>query len=186
MPEEPEIASGVLLIADPTLKDPNFRRRVVLLCEHNREGSLGLVLNRATDVTLQELLDELGGFDREIFLGGPVQPNMLNVLHRHGEIVEEGREVIEGISWGGGVETIQELLTSGHGESDDVRFFLGYAGWAPGQLEDEIEQGGWILTRAPADLLFELEPDQLWRELLRRMGGDYAVLANYPEDPRMN
>lgn len=183
---EPEPAPGVLLIADPTLKDPNFRRRVVLLCEHNDEGSLGLVLNRQTDVTLNELVEDLAEYERSVYLGGPVQPNMLNVLHRHGEIVEESQEVVEGVNWGGGVEAIQQLLAAGHGDADDVRFFLGYAGWAPGQLDDEIEQGGWILTHAPGDLLFELEPDQLWRALLRRMGGEYAIMANYPEDPRMN
>lgn len=186
MNEDSELRPGTLLIAAPTLEDPNFRRRVVLLCDHSDQGSVGLVLNEPTDISLASIVEELPTFDREVYIGGPVQQNVLHVLHRHGDQVDGSLSVVDDLSWGGQIETIQHLLNVGHADPEELRFFLGYAGWGPMQLDDEIEAGGWILTRTDTDRLFEIDPDRLWRELLREMGGRYAMLYNYPDDPRMN
>lgn len=168
------------------LNDANFRRSVVLLCEHGPEGSFGLILNRPLTLRLNEVVENFEHAEHLLSLGGPVQPNTLHFLHRCGDRVPEAISIVDGVFWGGDFDVLPLLFETGEGEQADFRFFLGYAGWSPEQLDDEIEAGGWILTTAGAAEVFPAEPDQLWRGVLRRMGGEYAILANYPDDPRMN
>ncbi|MDX1546953.1 MAG: YqgE/AlgH family protein [Rhodothermales bacterium] len=167
------------------MDDPNFRRAVVLLCEHGAEGSFGLILNRPLTLELGELVAGVASTET-VSLGGPVQQNTLHFLHRHGDRVSDAIPVVDGVLWGGDFEAIKDLLGSNGATPHDLRFFLGYAGWSPGQLLDEIEQGGWILTPAEDDLVFDAAPATLWRTVMRRMGGEYALLSNYPDDPRLN
>ena len=178
-------APGILLVAPPMMLDPNFRRTVVLLCEHNAEGTFGLILNRPLSLELSELLDDVMSSEA-VSLGGPVQQNTLHFLHRHGDIMADSIPVIDGVHWGGDFEVIKTMIETNYASPHDRRFFLGYAGWSPGQLEEEIEHGGWFLTHADAELIFDAAPERLWSIVLRRMGGDYALLSNFPEDPRLN
>ncbi len=179
------LAPGVLLIAPPMMRDPNFWRAVVLLCEHGPDGSFGLILNRPITLELGEVMNDLQGEDM-ISLGGPIQQNTLHFLHRHGDLVSEAIPIIGSVHWGGDFETIKTLVETETTTSHDLRFFLGYAGWSPDQLEAEIEQGGWFLAHAAEVLIFPEEPHKLWRTVLRHMGGEYALLVNFPDDPRMN
>ena len=182
----PPLQSGTLLIAHPMLADSNFRRAVVLICEHGPDGSFGLILNKPLALELNEVIDDLNS-DVAVSLGGPVQPNTLHYLHRHGDILVDAIPVIEDIYWGGDFDITKALLTADEPSGEALRFFLGYSGWDAGQLEAEIEQGGWILhTADDPNLVFPADAEQLWRTILRRMGGDYALLANFPDDPRMN
>lgn len=178
-------APGVLLIAPPMMGDPNFWRTVVLLCEHSDEGSFGLILNRPLDLDLGDVLNGFAG-DEMVSLGGPVQQDTLHFLHRHGDRVSDAVGLAEGIFWGGDFETIKALIQDNGVSPRDFRFFIGYAGWSAGQLVEEIEAGGWFLTAAASDLVFMEQPAGLWRDVLKRMGGEYALLANFPDDPRMN
>ena len=197
MPEDDDLdlAPGVLLVAEPTLGDPNFRRSVVLLCEHNEMGSFGLALGRPLDeqeLTLSDVLDlgdptvQVRAEDFELTLGGPVQPETLHYLHRHPEAVPDATEVTEGVWWGGDFEDVKRLLAGGGGDPQRLRFLLGYAGWGAGQLRAELDQGGWILAEATPSLVFPESLDAFWRQIMRRMGGEYALLSNFPDDPRMN
>lgn len=179
-----KLRPGILLIAPPLLEDPNFWRSVVLLCAHGEEGSFGLILNRPTTLMLHEVLDISVSYP--LFMGGPVQPETLHVLHRLGDAIPEAHPVGDGIYWGGDEETLLDQLRINPPKPEDMRFFLGYSGWAPGQLEEECETGGWILAPANVVNIFEDAPEQLWRTVLRRMGGAYALLANFPDDPRLN
>ena len=179
-------APGVLLVAPPVLSDPNFRRSVVLLCEHGEGGSFGLILNRLLTLQLGEVLESLTGREEALWFGGPVQPSTLHFLHRHAGDVAGAVPVVDGVYWGGDFDDVQRLVWSEAAVADGLRFFLGYAGWIPGQLEAEIEAGGWILARADDALVFPDAPEKLWSAVLRRLGGEYALLANFPEDPRMN
>ncbi len=179
--------TGLLLLAPPALEEPNFRRAVILLCEHNAAGSFGLVLNRPLDIEGGEVMDELLPYEEPLGLGGPVQPNTLHYVHRFDEEAVPGAIcVTEGVFWGGRFEAVQALMEAGTATARDLRFFLGYAGWSPGQLAAEIEAGGWIAARADERAVFPDDPSALWRTTLRRMGGEYALLANFPDDPRMN
>lgn len=178
--------AGVVLIAPPMLGDPNFRRTVVLLCEHGPDGTFGLILNRPLPLQLEDVMNGLTGYPDALSLGGPVQPNTLHFLHRFGERLPGAVAVEDGVYWGGDFEVMKELIATEALTARDVRFFLGYSGWSAGQLDDEIEQGGWFLTRTGGDVVFAGDPGALWRRVLRQMGGEYAVLANFPDDPRMN
>jgi putative transcriptional regulator len=177
---------GTVLISPPMLQDPNFRRTVVLLCEHNDEGSFGLILNRPLDIDLNDVLEDYLPFDDPVGLGGPVQRNTLHFIHRRDDLIPGSIELPNGVHWGGDFDQIKTLLQGGDLSGDDVRFFVGYAGWSPGQLQGEIDNDGWIVTQTGADVLFPDDPSTLWRSVLRSMGGEYAILANFPDDPRMN
>ena len=184
---DPDIAPtpGVLLIAPPMMRDPNFWRAVVLLCEHGPDGSFGLILNRPLTLELSEVMNDLEG-ENMVSLGGPVQQNTLHFLHRHGDIVTEAIPLLDGVLWGGDFDAIKTLIQTEVASPQDLRFFLGYAGWSPGQLEEEIAGGGWFLTPGDDVLIFPDDPKTLWRTVLRHMGGPYALLSNFPDDPRLN
>lgn len=178
---------GMLLVAPPALADPNFRRAVVFLCDHNDEGSFGLVLNRPLALRLSEVLEDgVFSHDAGLALGGPVEPNTLHFLHRHAALEADAVAVRDGVYWGGDFEVVKDLIRTGNASNDDLRFFLGYAGWSPGQLQEEIDGGGWIVTPASSEEVFTDDADGLWRAVLARMGGEFALLVNYPDDPRMN
>jgi putative transcriptional regulator len=182
----PELAPGALLISVPMMDDPNFRRSVVLVCEHEEAGSFGLTLNRPIDATLGDVMDGFYAFDPTLHLGGPVQRDTLHFVHRAGDRIPDGIELPGGVTWGGDFDVVQDLAQSGDLSNDDIRFFLGYSGWSPGQLQAELDEEAWIVAESGAHVLFEEQPDELWRAVLRRMGGEYALLSNFPDDPRMN
>lgn len=182
-----DLAPGTLLISAPMMQDPNFRRTVVLLCEHEpAHGTFGLTLNRELDLQLGEVLEDFVAYDPQLYLGGPVQRETLHYLHNRSDEIPGGVSLPGNVTWGGNFEVVQQLAKSGDASFDNLRFFLGYAGWGPGQLEAELNEEAWILAPSAGDLIFDTEPDALWRTILRRMGGEYAVLANFPDDPRMN
>jgi putative transcriptional regulator len=182
-----ELSPGTLAISAPMMQDPNFRRTVVLICEHQPgKGSFGLVLNRELDMHLGDVLDGPFAYNPSLYLGGPVQRETLHYLHTRTDDVPGGLPLPGGVTWGGNFERVQQLAQTGDASADALRFFLGYSGWGPGQLEDELDDEAWILAPSAADLIFDVAPDDLWRTVLRRMGGEYAVLANFPDDPRMN
>jgi putative transcriptional regulator len=181
-----DLAPGVLLVAEPALLDPNFRRTVVLLCDHNDEGSFGLILNRPTEFHLTEVLAEPVSLDAPLYFGGPVQTDTLHYLHPYADEVDEAVSVLDGVGWGGPFEEIVEQVQQGQFEADGFRFFVGYAGWGEDQLAEEIDEGGWIVLPGSAAAVFDENPTALWRGVMRSLGGEYALLSNYPDDPRMN
>lgn len=178
---------GVILISEPFLPDPNFERTVVLLCDHNEQGSVGFVLNRYADIQLQDVVEELAQTDAKLFLGGPVEQNTMHFLHKIQHELEGSLVLSEGIAWGGDFERLKFLLNTKQIDLDDVRFFIGYSGWAPGQLQKEVEENSWIVYK-PDNLLeiWKMNTDDLWRKILQRMGGKFKMMSNYPIDPRLN
>jgi putative transcriptional regulator len=177
---------GRLLISEPFLPDPNFERTVVLLCEHNEEGSFGFVLNKPAIVKVSEVMDELKSFDHPIFIGGPVQQDTLHFIHRSPEI-ESGTEVRSGIFWGGNFENVLFMADTQQLMPEQIRFFLGYSGWSAGQLDEELNENSWIVCDfVTEELMFETEASNMWRKALGNMGGRFSVYANYPVDPNLN
>jgi putative transcriptional regulator len=176
---------GQLLVAGPALLDPNFRRTVVLLGEHGEDGAMGVVLNRVSDVSVEDAVPPIAGLADEgafVHLGGPVQPQAIVVLADFVEPHRAGALVLETIGFlPGDVEDGADL-----GELRNVRVFAGYAGWAPGQLEEELEEQSWVVLPARGSDVFTTAPETLWTDVLRRNGGGLAVLALLPEDPHVN
>lgn len=180
---------GYLLIAEPFLGDTNFERTVILLCEHDKNGSLGFILNQKTTFELKDVIEDVeenNDINQPLFIGGPVQQNTLHFIHRLGTQIEDSVEISEGLYWGGNYEQITRLLTLGKIQAKDIRFFLGYSGWSQGQLENELTQNSWIMSEAETTFIFDTTPDQFWRSILKKMGGKHKALANYPIDPRLN
>ena len=182
---EQKPVQGTLLIAHPVIRDPNFRRTVVLLCEHNEDGTYGLVLNRPTPIQLNEVVEN-PAIQSPLFIGGPVQPNTLHILHRIGSRIDGSKAIRDGICWGGDLDDIAEVLNGAHAAPQDVRFYVGYSGWGEGQLDEEIERGGWLLMTASNELIFNHPPEDLWRVTMRNMGGEYALVSTYPDDSSCN
>ena len=179
-------AKGRLLISEPFLPDPNFERTVVLICEHNEEGSFGFVLNKKSKVYFDDIMEEVEGFKKDIYIGGPVQQDTLHFIHRSPSVVG-GVKIGEGIYWGGDFDQVMTMINTRQINDADFRFFVGYSGWGEGQLEQELEADSWIVSPEVNDaLVFDLEAQDLWRTVLKQMGGRYNMYSNYPQDPRLN
>lgn len=186
MPSAANVSKGTLLIAKPFLGDPNFERGVILMCEHNEQGSFGFVLNQTTDLYLGDVLEETIYQDITLHLGGPVEKNTLHFIHRRPDLVNGGTEIMKDVYWGGDFNSVKTLLNLNTLKQEDVMFFIGYSGWSGGQLDDEIKQDSWIISSTTSDFLFSTPPGNFWREILRNMGGEYRSIAHYPIDPRLN
>ncbi|MCH8902406.1 MAG: YqgE/AlgH family protein [Bacteroidetes bacterium] len=178
--------SGRLLISDPFLMDPNFKRTVILLCEHEREGTLGFVLNKPLDLTLADAVPELDNFIGTLYYGGPVQTDTLHFIHTRGDLIEDSVELMDGLFWGGNFELLKILIETDQIEEEDFRFFMGYSGWGPGQLRDEIDSKSWLVTEANQEHVFIEDTYELWRSVIQTERSDYAAISNFPENPSLN
>lgn len=176
---------GKLLIAEPFMADPNFARAVLLICEHTAEGTVGFSLNRPTDHTLGDLLPDLQTPLLPVFQGGPVQLDTLHMLHRN-PLAFGGTEISDGVYWGGSYEALQESVSHNSYQSLDLRLFVGYSGWAAGQLDKELQEGSWIVADVNPELIFETDPDQLWRRAIESLGPEFAYMINMPVNPQLN
>lgn len=177
---------GRLLISEPFLPDPNFERTVVLLCEHNDDGSFGFVLNKPSILKVNEIMEDIAAFDNIVYVGGPVQQDTLHFIHRKANITN-AVEIAGNVFWGGDFESLVLLCDTRQISTHDIRFFLGYSGWGPGQLESELGQDSWIVCDYVTDqLLFDTDPQIMWRKALENMGGRFSMYSNYPTDPRLN
>ncbi len=180
-----ESLSGQLLLAAPTLRDPNFRRTVVLIGAHSEEGAMGVVLNRPSAVTVGEAvpaLEETAGERETVYVGGPVQPTSIVLLAEFLDPSPAGLLVLGRIGFPAPEADLDEL-------SEAIarrRVFAGYAGWGEGQLDEELESGDWIPHPARPEDVFTEDPGELWASVLARKGGTYALLARMPLDPSVN
>ncbi len=179
-------APGILLIADPFLKDPNFLRTVVFLCEHKEEGSFGFVLNRKYENTLDELIPGLEDVKLPVYYGGPVQMDTIHFLHQYPKEIPGSEEVIKGVYWGGDFEKVIEMLKDGTASPDKIRFYIGYSGWSDGQLTTELEEKSWLTVAGTRKLIFHRNYEEIWKDSLKQLGGDYEMMINFPIDPQLN
>ncbi|MDX9942474.1 MAG: YqgE/AlgH family protein [Bacteroidales bacterium] len=180
-------ARGKLLISEPALRDFYFSRSVVLLAEHSdEEGSVGLILNKPINLKLKDVVKEFPNNEYPLYLGGPVHPDRLFYLHTLGERIPGSMELIPGLFWGGEIEKLMELVDLNLVSSEEVRFFIGYSGWEPKQLDRELEEDSWIVTQCSLDTVMRDSPERLWSSILKELGDDYAIWANYPADPILN
>jgi putative transcriptional regulator len=181
------LQAGDILISEPYLGDDNFERTVVLLGTHDSEGTVGFIFNKRLNMFLSDVVDiEEEGEDWPLYMGGPVEPNTLHFLYTAKAALPGSIEIIENVFWGGDFELLLEDLKHQKIQPEQVRFFLGYSGWAEGQLQNEIEQKAWIIHRLEAEEIFDMDSENMWREVLKKMGGQYRELSNYPIDPRLN
>ena len=177
---------GTLLIANPFLKDPNFTRTVVFLCEHQEEGTFGFVLNKICPQTLDELLTDMEVKGIPTFYGGPVQQNSIHFLHQYPKLIPGGEEVLKNTYWGGNFESLLINIKLKNIDLNQIKFFLGYSGWGAGQLNGEMNEKTWLTVEANESLIFNTPPEEMWKASLKALGGDYEMMINFPLDPQLN
>ncbi len=168
------------------MEDPHFKGSVVFLCDSKKEGTFGLILNKPTEMKVHDVVEDFPQSDNIIFYGGPVQPNTLHYLHRRGDLLPDSIEVAEGIFWGGDFEKLIFLLDTKQLTVDEIKFFFGYSGWDEEQLTREINANSWFIGNSNPEYLFDENPKDLWRTVLRSMGDRFRVIANFPENPSLN
>lgn len=183
--KQPQPASSMLLLSSPFLDDLHFKRTVILLTEHTEKGSMGFILNRPTDLTIHDAIEDFPDFNATLFFGGPVQPEIMQYIHRIPDL-EESIELKSGIYWGGNFDKLKFMIDTGQVQNQDIRFFIGYSGWGPLQLQQEIIKKSWILSKSTKKFVFTKNYKQLWRQVLKSMGGYYSRFTNVPEDPSFN
>lgn len=186
MTTDSDIKSGKLLLAEPFMMDPNFKRSVVLLCEHATEGSLGFIVNKPLEMKINDLVDDFPEFEGQVFFGGPVQPDTLHYLHNVGDLLDDSHMVSDGVFWGGDFEKLKFLISSDLIQPQNIRFFLGYSGWSEGQLMDEMVFGSWVLADMDPNYMFKTIPDQLWHQVMYNKGNTYTVIANMEDNAIWN
>lgn len=184
--EKLQVKTGNLLVAEPFMLDPNFKRSVVLMCEHNEEGSLGFILNRKLDVYIDELVDSFPDFPSKVYFGGPVQTDTIHYLHNVGDLLEDSREVARGVYWGGSFEKLKFLISTEVITADNIRFFLGYSGWSEGQLTEELKIGSWVVADMDPNYLFKTKASKLWNQVLTHKGDSFGIIGSIPDTPNMN
>lgn len=178
---------GCLLLAEPFMEDPNFKRTVIVLVQHNKEdGSLGFVLTRKAPMVLEDVIEGFEGFAAPLYVGGPVQMDTLHYLHSLGDTLPGSVEIAPGLYWGGDFDILKDLVQQGSVQPEQFRFFLGYSGWSPDQLVEEMKDNSWITQPAKPNYIFKTEADTLWKKVLQDKGGDYAIMVNFPENPILN
>jgi putative transcriptional regulator len=177
---------GRVLIAEPLMDEFYFGRSVVLMIEHNDEGSFGMVMNKPTTSKLHELVEGFPEFEEDVFIGGPVQTDNLYYIHTLGEEIPGSTAIQEGLYWGGELDAVKEMITLGMLRPDQIRFFLGYSGWSPGQLDDELKRNAWVVSNTTPRVLMHTRPHKMWNVCLQRMGPAYDLWRRFPLNPELN
>jgi putative transcriptional regulator len=179
--------AGRLLLSEPFMLDPNFKRSVIVLTEYGDEGAMGFVLNHESEYLLGDIVPEMQYSEMPVFIGGPVGNDTLHFIHCVPDKIDGGIELAEGVFWGGDFESIKDLMSNYQLSDKEIKFFVGYSGWTPGQLDAEIGDGAWIVTdKYDPRMLFNHEDQNLWKEVVKGLGQRYAHIANFPENPMMN
>ena len=179
-------SKGRVLITEPFLEDDYFERSIVLLCEHNDEGSFGFVLNNYSDLSLEEISD-FPTFEAQISIGGPVDPQHLYYIHTLGPDIPGSIEVVNGLYMGGDYDAIKEKANLGLIKKGEIRFFIGYSGWTKGQLDDELLKNAWLVSDIiDLDSIMDDTSLTIWEDYMRKQGGKYKAFAQFPTDHKLN
>jgi putative transcriptional regulator len=177
---------GKLLVAEPSiLNDSSFNRSVILLTEHSGDSSIGFIMNKPLDLTIQDLIPEIN-CSFCVHQGGPVEQDNLYFIHKLPELIPNSIEVGNGIYWGGDFEALSDSLNRNNIPENKIRFFLGYSGWSSNQLQNEIRESSWFCIENTYRNILEIENNSFWKNHLLKIGGKYKLWANAPSDPKLN
>lgn len=176
---------GRILIAEPFLPGSYFNRSIVFLVDHNEEGTVGFILNKPVDFPIPDFFKEFPKYEKQLFLGGPVNIESVYYIHKYGDLINDSIHIVDDLFWGGDFDQLKQLINSGKVDQSKVRFFLGYSGWGKDQLKEEIDEDSWLVADMPSTLVLE-DTSELWKEMVKRLGGKYSIWENFPENPSMN
>ena len=178
---------GDLLIAEPSIiGDIAFNRSIVLLADHNSEGSIGFILNKPLEYTINDLIPEIKE-EFKVYNGGPVEQDNLYFIHKVPDLIPNSIEISLGIYWGGDFNKVAELITKKQLSEKNIRFFLGYSGWEANQLDEELKSNSWVVTENIYKKgIIEKDYEAFWKEKMLEFGGEYSIWSNAPENPSLN
>lgn len=176
---------GRILISEPGLMDQYFKRSIVLMVEHNEQGTVGFVLNNIVDFSIQELLPDFPSFPAVISIGGPVAPSSIHFIHTLGDLIPNTNLVSDGLYWGGDFEAVKALIIQKKISTRQIRFFVGYSGWGVDQLEKELKEKSWVVSELDLVQIMAGKAD-LWSRTVQQLGPKYKPWTIYPENPALN
>jgi putative transcriptional regulator len=177
---------GRVLIAEPFLYGDYFSRSVVILVAHSKKGTVGFILNKKIDFSIQKIFPDFPDFDANVYLGGPVAPDSLFFIHKLGDILPGSIHVLGDIFWGGDFDVLKSLIAEKQVKPVDIHFYLGYSGWDAGQLEDELKGDSWLVTDVDENLIMQDANQFSWNEFVKKAGSRYSIWENFPENPNYN
>ena len=178
---------GDLLIAEPAIiGDVSFNRSIVLLADHSGEGSIGFILNKPLEYSINDLIPEVEA-KFKVYNGGPVEQDNLYFIHKIPHLIPDSIEISLGIYWGGDFSKVAELIKDNTIKENDIKFFLGYSGWQPNQLETELKDNSWVVSEnIYKKNIIEKDYETFWKEKMLEFGGEYSIWSNAPENPSYN
>jgi len=177
---------GRVLIAEPFLHGDYFKRSVVMLVAHSKKGSVGFILNKKIDFSLQEVFIDFPEFEANVFLGGPVSADSIFFIHKLGNKLPGSINIMGNLYWGGDFETLRNLVKLQLIKPSDIHFFLGYSGWDAGQLDNEIKEDSWLVTDIDEETVMLNANQVSWGDFVKKAGARYSIWENFPENPAFN
>ena len=177
---------GDVLISEPFMNDFYFRRSVILLIDHNEEGSLGVIFNKRLTIPFNEIVQGFPEFNADVYLGGPVETDRIFFIHTVGEMIPDSHLISNGLYWSGNISVLKSMIKMDLIKPHEVRFYVGYAGWDGGQLREELKANTWVVGRFTAKQLLRTMPDKMWSDFVKQIGKRYALWDKFPVNPSDN
>jgi len=187
-PDAPKIflKKGRILIAEPLTSGLYFSRAVILITAHDVEETIGLVLNKTSEINPKELVDEIENFNGILYIGGPCEPNSLHFLHTIGAKIPGAEQITDTVYYGGDFEVLLNMIQNGKANSNNVKFFAGYTGWAANQINSELEQCSWVVSTLNDEKIMQKDINNSWHETVAELGVLYKTWTNIPLHPLFN
>ncbi len=176
---------GMILVSEPFGSEPFFQRAIILLIEHNKSGTVGLILNKPTGHKISELSDEFKNFDSPLLVGGPVKNKNIFYIHTFGKSIPNSVHIKDNLYWGGNFDIIQLLKSGGKNQRNRIKFFVGYAGWVAGQLDTELSNNFWLVSDIDVNTIMNYDKE-IWKKTVNKLSKEYSIWANFPENPIFN
>jgi len=177
---------GHLLIAEPFMEDPYFKRSVILLTGYGKDGVFGFILNKPLEIKINDVMKDFPEFDAPIYIGGPVDSDSLFYIHTQGEFIEGSIQISDKLYWSGNFNQLKKMIKNQEIFPSEIKFFIGYSGWDFNQLENEIKEDSWIISKIKSNVIADMNENELWKNTLQKMGPKFSILSNFPEDPKLN
>ena len=177
---------GDVLISEPFMNDFYFRRSVILLIDHNEEGSLGVIFNKRLTIPFNEIVQGFPEFNADVYLGGPVETDRIFFIHTVGEMIPDSHLISNGLYWSGNISVLKSMIKMDLIKPYEVRFYVGYAGWDGGQLRNELKANTWVVGRFTAKQLLRTMPGKMWSDFVKQIGKRYTLWDKFPVNPSDN
>jgi putative transcriptional regulator len=179
-------AIGNVLISEPFMNDFYFRRSVILIIDHNEEGSLGVIINKRLTIPFNEIVQGFPEFKADVYLGGPVETDRIFFIHTVGEMIPDSHKISDGLYWSGNINVLKSMIKMDLIKPHEVRFYVGYAGWDGGQLRNELKANTWLVGKFSSKQLLTTMPGKMWKSFVRQMGKRYMLWDKFPVNPSEN